>query len=726
MKIDNNKYYTILILNKFNNMGNDITQEYIRKADNIINEFVTFHKDRNIKSLYNAYNAVIDESKYKYIEDTYGLGNAQSIEFIPLIKKHIDVLLGEYLSYAKIANVGCKDNTTLNNIYRDKKLHIDKAISDELTKKIHNGLYKVLHGKEDTDINIEKELIELKETLNDDFISEYEITSQNIVDYILTSREVDLSTKLRTLAFDVLVTGQNYFISKPNASDEDVEIEVINPEDAYVKFNPNSNYVKDCTKAVIKRVLPVNDILVKYHDKLSKEDKERISNYINIDGYKPNSIIYFDDFTDYKKDYLTTYEVQWIEVDKDGYMQRYEVTRIASDIYIITGKVENPMRSSSNPKKCTLTLNGVYFLNRNNKPYSMVETCLPLQEKYNLLHFYRDNLIAQSGTKGNWLDLSLLPTFLGNTAEERVIAFKSYLKQGLGLIDTSQEGRSSENPGMLNTIFSGFDNSLNAGSIQGIHYALENIEQTMSSITGVFRERMGGIEQRDAVTNVKLSVNNSHTITRHYYDQFDKILSEILLDSLNVCKHTYRNGLRGSIILGDKKAKIFTALPEHFTLSDQDIRVSSTSDIIKEIAEIKNNVPMLIQGGLIDSEILLEIMSTRSLTELKLKIKKSMAKKKEENNQLQQLAQENQRLKEQFKQLEEALKEAQHKLQKYSQEELKLEKEKQDNRFKVDWFNAETNRTFREKRIEIEKERNNLEYMQQFDDNPYNDTIRKS
>jgi hypothetical protein len=43
---------------------------------------------------------------------------------------------------------------------------------------------------------------------------------------------------------------------------------------------------------------------------------------------------------------------------------------------------------------------------------------------------------------------------------------------------------------------------------------IDSIEATASSITGVFRERLNGIQQRDAVTNVQTGINNSFTITK--------------------------------------------------------------------------------------------------------------------------------------------------------------------------------------------------------------------
>ena len=60
----------------------------------------------------------------------------------------------------------------------------------------------------------------------------------------------------------------------------------------------------------------------------------------------------------------------------------------------------------------------------------------------------------------------------------------------------------------------------------------------------------------------------------------DTITAEMLLDALNVAKSVYKKGLTGTIILGDKYQKIFTALPEHFTVTDYDIDVITSSDIV--------------------------------------------------------------------------------------------------------------------------------------------------
>ena len=74
----------------------------------------------------------------------------------------------------------------------------------------------------------------------------------------------------------------------------------------------------------------------------------------------------------------------------------------------------------------------------------------------------------------------------------------AYGKTGVKLIDTAQEGRGFNN----NTTFAGFDDTIKAQVIQSFEIVLQRIEDQVSSITGVFRERLNGIQQRDAVSNI--------------------------------------------------------------------------------------------------------------------------------------------------------------------------------------------------------------------------------
>lgn len=82
-------------------------------------------------------------------------------------------------------------------------------------------------------------------------------------------------------------------------------------------------------------------------------------------------------------------------------MYRYEGKRIGTNIYIPTGKSKNIFRSMDDPDKCKLTINGIFYSDRNGDPNSLILSTANLQDKYDILHFFRDNIMSESGTVGD-------------------------------------------------------------------------------------------------------------------------------------------------------------------------------------------------------------------------------------------------------------------------------------------------------------------------------------
>jgi hypothetical protein len=150
----------------------------------------------------------------------------------------------------------------------------------------------------------------------------------------------------------------------------------------------------------------------------------------------------------------------------------------------------------------------------------------------------------------------------------------------------------------------------------------------------VFRERLNGITQRDAVSNIEVGAKNSFTITKPFYLQMDTLINDLLLDCLNISKIVWKNGLTGSIVLGDHLQKVFTSLPEHFTLSDHDVHIVSSTQILKDYQQMQQFVVELIKAGLLEPDIAAEAVTCKSMTELKIKLSKAWAKKKAENDQI--------------------------------------------------------------------------------------------
>ena len=721
-------------------------EELIDRTDKAITELV--YPKWDLQKAYNYYNGVRDAEQFRYLEENFGIGNPTSIEFTPLIKKHVDALIGEYLGTPIIPKVYCKDTKTLNNIDRDKQLKINSELKQYLSSHLKNSILSFLEGKNITDPMIETQLKRIVEDININFVSEYEIAAQNVIEYIMQSRDTDMTNVLRHLLLDLLITGYTFYRVLPTVEKNNVRIEALSPLNVFPDRNLDSPYIKNSNRIVVRKWMNKTQILNLYGKDLSKDDIELIKDrwetvydeatyYVrtlpnhgvpSTDGIKAGREIVVPGYPSVSNgkfhDLIPVYEVEWIDTDDNFVMQRYQTIRIGESVYILKGIDNEVIRSNSNPSYCGLSVNGVYFVNRGSEPYSLVLACSHLQDKFDILNFYRDNLIANSGAVGDFIDVSMLPNFLGHDTAEKLQKYIAYKKSGIAPIDTSQEGRLAAGQAPINTIFNGYDDTVKVQAIQAIQLAIDQVEQVTSSITGVFRERLNGIEARDAVTNIKIGQNNSFIITKQYYHQMDLIVNEMLLDCLNVAKIVFKKGLTGTLILGEKYQKVFTALPQYFTVTDHDIRLTTSSDVIKDLEYIKQILPDFIKNGAMAPDILFEALTCKSVTDIKLIVKKAIQKQRDENNQIQQLSQQVEQLQSELKKASQQLKAAEEKIQTLNSDKLQLQQQEINMKYQIEWYKAQTDRNYKEATAEEQKRRTQVEIMQQYDNNPYNDKIR--
>ena len=722
-------------------------QEIIDTIDRAINELV-YEKTQLIKA-YNYYHGKRDPEQFRHLEENYGIGTPTSVEFIPLTRKHIDVLIGEYLSTPVLPRISCKDKDTLSNINKDKQTEINNKIAHELNKHLRESISAILQGKPAPQPKeVEQRLNNTEQIIEQNFISEYEIAGQNIIDWAMQSRAVDFANQRKILLTDLLVTGTGYYKTYCTPEKTNVTLEVLNPINTFIDRNPESPYLKDSARAVVRRYMTKDQILAKYGELLTSEDLEELESIqdYSVDGSTTTYLRSYDSVTGntisdgilggfevtpllpFERNmskYLRVfpvYEVEWLktEKEKNSYIvNRYEGVRIGTSIYITTGKSENVVRSMDNPKICTLSVNGIFYSDRNGDPYSLILKTANLQDKNDILFFYRDNLISESGSSGDWLDIAHLPKFLGDDVQERLLKWKAYKKQGIALYDSSQEGLQ-----MMNTTFAGYDDTIKLDAIQAIDLAIQRNEEMCSMITGVFREKLGGVEQKDAVTNVQLGVRQSGYITKQYYQIMDLLTREMLLDLLNLTKIAFKKGISGTLILGDRLNKIFTALPEHYTVTDYDIHIADSAEILKEQETIKQLSMELTKSNLLDADTLIEIVTATGLTRMKADVKASLDKKKKENDQLGQLSQQVEQLDQQLQQTTTEAQKLQKEIERLNAEKLQLERDRLKYEQELEWFKAKDQSSYNASKLEWEKKRVQLEAAQLLDNNTRNDEIR--
>lgn len=717
-------------------------------TDYIIGDLV--HEKESLFKAYNYYNGVRDKYQYANLETNYGIGNPTSIKFTPLIRKHIDAIVGEFLTTDIKPHISCKDEKTLTNINRDKQLELTKELHDWVSKFLQNSIYESLQGKKQEnekiiDPIVDQEIKNIKESLDLNFISNYEIAGQNIVQYILQSRKIDFKNKLHQILLDLLISGEAYYKVLPTSNRTNFKIEVEDPLNTWVDKDPKSKYLKNGYKSVVRKWMTQEEIIIKYGNLLTKKDIDDLGelkdyDYINNHmilvtgsgarcgdysnpGLLNNTGVHPEDTYNYNRKFelIPVYEVEWIDWVRtpDGKIKgnRYETIRIASDIYILLGEDKDAVRDMDATNEITLKLNGMFYTDGHGNPYSLMLKTADLQDEYDLLMYFKSNILALSGTKGAIVDVATLPEILGDNFEERLLKFIAYRKTGLSIIDSSQEGQSP------NQIYGGFDDTVNPGSLQAIQIAIEIVENTASSITGVFRERLGGIQQRDAVANVEVGMQQSYIITKQYYQVMDTLVSEMLTDALNTARSVYKDGLTGQIILGDRK-QIFTLMPKYYSQTDYDVHLINTADIIKELDLIKQLSIQLSSQNNVDPEILIIVSTSKSLTELKTQLLKSIKEKKIENNQLVKLTQELQQAQQVIEQMQKQLEASTKKINSLNERKLAIEQQDNQQKNNINWFKVKSDVDNKKRELDLIENRNKLEALQLVDNNPNNDKIK--
>lgn len=736
-------------------------EKEIESIDRCIQELV--YQKTALRKAYNYYHGVRDAEQFKYLEENYGIGTPTSITFTPLMKKHIDVLVGEYLELEPEMTVTCKDDDTISKIQRDKKLKVDSEIYNYLNKYLRNAIIDILMGSKEpvNDPFIEKQLEKIKSEVEDSFESDYEIAGQNILDYIRTNRDIDLKNKLRELLTDLFIGGCVYYRVKPTGGKDNIKLEVLNPIDTFIERNPNSFFLNKSRRAVIRRWLTKDEILEEFGEDLTNDTLSKLGDYFDkprrwdysfdhvivrsgmdellengetqrtptpgiLAGLEVHPIWPSDAedwYTNLSSRVVPVFECQWLEFDKKkNRTVLHEGVKIGDSVYIVKEEPKYYIRSKSDPRSCYLNINGLFFNDKNGQPFSLVEATMDLQDRYDLLIYYRDNLIASSGTVGDWIDLASVPSFLGVEMPERLEKWKAYKKNGLALYDSSQEGAQ-----LINTTFNGYDDTLKAQAIQAIQIAIDSVEAQASAISGVFPQKLGQIQEREAASNVKVGVRQSTLVTKQYFHAMDLIQRETCYDLLNLAKVVFKNGLTGTIVLGEKLVKIFTALPEHFTVTDFDVHIADSSESYTMMQTAQQINAQLIQGGLVDASMALDIIFSKSPTQLKRRMNKAIAQKKAENDMIGQLQQQVQQYESDAKQAQKTIADLQNEIQRLqSQVNASTQAKIQNDSRKLDIEEQEVRdkKDYNDKLIEVKEKQLDAELAQIWDGNPYNNQIR--
>jgi hypothetical protein len=548
--------------------------DYLRRSVDYYITSLVNEKPR-IKQARNLYDGIRDKAEFKYLEETFGIETPIAVKMTPLVKTRIDVLIGILLDEVFTYRVSVNDNVTIANIEETKKKEKVNRVLSEYKKQTSMNINKLKIGQEpQQDIVVDRFIKRLEKSINEEFVSQFEIAAQSLIKFFEQDLTIDLKQKIKQFFLDLLISGEAYYRTYVDKIGEDPKFEICKPENVFFSKNTSHQFLSsghqpNVTAVVHRYYLKRSEILNKFGHLLNSVSKDMlfgpmggsydggsrvISDPRRLDYIYRNEGEMYDNVhnqhTNSDLDTLPVYHVEWLannevilddeqkedfqtvekitinELDKEAYgknggdgttkkcryrLDRYEGIRIGTDVYLNMGKSKFTPRSIGQPWLTTLSYNGVNYNDRNGKPYSMTLALKDLQDSYDIILFFRDNLIANAGVDGSRINLAAIPKVLGQNYMERILKFIAFRKQGIELYDPTEDGAN---------LFSGygdFKGSLNPNTLEGLNHVLESIERQADVVSGVNRHMYAAAEVRDAATNVKIGQQTTSLITKDIF-----------------------------------------------------------------------------------------------------------------------------------------------------------------------------------------------------------------
>lgn len=747
-------------LGRYYNVEDTAVSEEEKSGFNYLSHTIDFYiaalvrEKAHIKQARNLYDGVRDKDEFRYLEETFGIETPLAIKMTPLIKTRIDVLIGIFLEEEYHYHVSINDAPTVTKIEEQKRAEFSKRIMAKLQAFTEENLNLVRKNQEAKQDPLTQEFLDkLNKSLNESFISEFEIAIQALIRFFEQDATINIRQKAKQFLLDYLLTGEAYYRTYLDYETGDPKLEVCKPENIFFSKNTAHQFLAEGNDphvmAVVHRTyMKRNEILNRWGHVMTDEQKtalygmarntavNRIRDPRQLDHMYNLQDAVYDQHTNSTWDTLPIYHVEWLannelkieDVDQEKLevvthisaksywkdslvpdshlgkaagngkvrdiayrLDRYEGIRVGWDLYLNLGKSKYQARSIAAPYKTTLSYNGCVYNDRNSKPYSLALSLKHIQDSYDIITFFRDNLIANSGVDGSRVNLAAIPKVLGQDFMERILKFIAFRKQGLEIYDPTEEGAA------LFSHYGEFRGSLDGNVIQSLNLVLEALEKQADIVTGVNRYMYAAAEQRDAVTNVKTGIKQTSLITKDMFESVFLSRKNMLTDLVNLAKISYRDGKRGSYIVGHRTV-LFNVQPENYRFTDFNIHINNTSKETLKLEKLNMLAPQLAGKGTVSDDVLIKLMLTDSTTEAVKLIDESMEVKKQENDMVAKLQQQLQQLSEQAKQL-------QKQLEKTAQEKEQLEKVDREYKNKE----LEMRYAREDKRIELSEEQLDLE-----------------
>ncbi len=620
-----------------------------------------------LKSLYDYYNGVIDEQDYRYVLKPYGKtrGNFPSkLRNYPIIKPIVDLLLGEKAKRPLNYTVTVK-NADAISIKESEK-------NGKLVAQASMIFQQAMEGKE-IDPN---KMPELMKDFERNYKDRRAIKGQAAINYIMQSEEI--FHKFQKGFFHYLVTGEVY--SHKGVRRNEPFYEILNPLDIDYDKDPDLEFVEDGDWSMVRKYAHASSVIDAFGEFLTDEQILELENpqKASADSYllyraessgsdeniyrnrlvecitvywKSRKRIGFLTYVDPETGEPEEAEVQEgfrlpAEAKAGGAKVRYEWvnevwegTRIDGRFFININPISNQRTSLDNPSVCKLPINGRKYSDINSDNISLVSLGIPFQLNYNIYKYRMELAIARSKDIIAQFDINMIPKkwdmdkfmyFVEGTG----IAWVDYNKEGIQLSPQHQ---------------SVLDMSIK--TIGQYLQLLDSIMQEWEKISGVNRQRQGGIGPYEGKAASQQAIVQSSHITEDLFRKFARFEQRELQGLLDYSKEAWLSGKKAMYVMPDQEIEMIDIDSLEHMESEYGIFVSDSGRDQDKLDQAKALSQSMIQNG-VPASAVLDLFDTENYAGIKAKIQDAEASRKKLEAEQQKVQQQQQQQQMQMKQME--------------------------------------------------------------------------
>ena len=545
--------------------------------------------------LYRVMSSELDRSDYNYVLNPYNTTIEKYTKFSAKLRNYdiispiIELFVGEFGKRLKNYQV-VGTNPDSESKYQKE---LGQVLKMYYAQAAINGLNQA--GVQTGQPTVEQPPVEeIAEKFDRTYNDNHVITGNEILDYIKYAEDVD--EKYIIMYYDWLIAGR--VISYKDVNHNDVHLEAVDPLEAYFPKNRQFPFIEDGDWFVRRQNVTPNQILDKFHDRLSEDnvtaldELNRNKDYsLQSKGYTWLPTAYIGSEAD-KRQYslqddmfgVALYHTVWRSFQKVGILHRqneigeieeheiddtYKLDKAAGDIKIewewITQvwegwKINEPTIGDiyidvrplpydradlNNESEQKLPYNGRYSVTKEGEIISLAKTGYPYQILYNVVQYQTDRMINRNMDKVLIMPIGLLPKDKEGWDEEKAI----YHSRATGFLFIDE---TSPTAALALQGVKVLDMSLN-NFINQSRELLMGLKGDWWEAIGMNRQRFGDTKASDGKGVTEQAIFRSAIISEEINRKFEKFQEKDFDGLLDLSKIAFLDGKKAKYINSEER-----------------------------------------------------------------------------------------------------------------------------------------------------------------------------